>query len=61
MASPLRKNVTQEEVGDAALFLASDMSRSITGEVLYVDNGFNILGMTLSQEDMAALSGSSSE
>ncbi len=60
-ASPLRKNVTQEEVGDAALFLASHMSSSITGEVLYVDNGFNVLGMTLTEEDMAALSAPSSE
>jgi enoyl-[acyl-carrier protein] reductase I len=55
-AAPLRKNVTQEEIGDTALFLASDMSRSITGEVIYVDNGFNILGLTLTEEDMAALS-----
>ncbi len=51
-ASPLRKLVTQEEVGDAAVFLGSDMSKSITGEVLYVDAGYNILGMTLTEEDM---------
>jgi enoyl-[acyl-carrier protein] reductase I len=54
-ASPLRKLVTQEEVGDLALFLASDMSASITGEVMHIDAGFNILGMTLTDDDLAAL------
>ncbi len=42
--SPLRRNVTQEEVGNAAVFLCSDMSGGITGEVLHVDSGYNILG-----------------
>ncbi|TDQ42147.1 enoyl-ACP reductase FabI [Aureibacillus halotolerans] len=42
--SPLRRTVTQEEVGDAALFLLSPMARGITGEILHVDGGFNILG-----------------
>jgi enoyl-[acyl-carrier protein] reductase I len=42
--SPLRRNVTKEEVGDAALFLLSDLSRAVTGTVLFVDNGFHILG-----------------
>jgi enoyl-[acyl-carrier protein] reductase I len=60
-ASPLRKLVSQEDVGNTALFLASDLSTSITGEVIYVDAGFNILGMTLTEEDMAALSAPSSE
>ncbi len=54
-ASPLRKLVTQEEVGDLALFLASDMSASITGEVMHIDAGFNILGMTLTDDALAAL------
>lgn len=54
-ASPLRKLVTQEEVGDLALFLASDLSTSITGEVMHIDAGFNILGMTLTDDDLAAL------
>ena len=61
MVSPLRSLVTQEEVGDTALFLASDLSRKITGEIIYVDAGYNILGMTLTEEDMQALSGSSGE
>ncbi len=47
MAAPLRRNVEQEELGDAALYLMSDMSRAVTGEVHYVDAGYNVLGMTL--------------
>jgi enoyl-[acyl-carrier protein] reductase I len=43
--APLRRNVTLEEIGNAALFLASDMSTGITGEVLYVDCGYNIVGL----------------
>jgi enoyl-[acyl-carrier protein] reductase I len=54
-ASPLRKLVSQEEVGDAALFLASDLSSAVTGEVLHVDAGFNILGMTLTEEDLEGI------
>ncbi|WP_379969931.1 enoyl-ACP reductase FabI [Ectobacillus sp. sgz5001026] len=42
--TPLRRNVTQEEVGDAATFMFSDMSRGITGENLHVDSGYHILG-----------------
>jgi enoyl-[acyl-carrier protein] reductase I len=42
--APLRKNVTQEEVGDAALFLFTDLSRGITGENIHVDSGYHILG-----------------
>ena len=40
--SPLRKNITTEDVGGAALFLASDLSAGVTGQVLYVDSGFSI-------------------
>jgi len=43
--APLRKNTEQEEVGDAALFLVSPLSRGITGEVIHVDGGFHVLGM----------------
>jgi enoyl-[acyl-carrier protein] reductase I len=43
--APLRKAVDIHEVGDAALFLVSSLSRGITGEVLYVDGGYNILGV----------------
>jgi enoyl-[acyl-carrier protein] reductase I len=44
-AAPLRKNVTIEEVGNAAAFLCSDLASGITGEVLYVDAGYNIVGL----------------
>jgi len=43
--APLRRNVTQEEVGDVALFLASPLSRCVTGETIYADNGFHIMGV----------------
>jgi enoyl-[acyl-carrier protein] reductase I len=42
--APLRRNTTQEEVGDTAAFLASDLSRGVTGNILYVDSGFQIVG-----------------
>jgi enoyl-[acyl-carrier protein] reductase I len=45
--APLRRNTDQEEVGDAALFLVSDLSRGITGEVLHVDGGLHIMGMAV--------------
>lgn len=44
-SAPLRRNVTIEEVGNVAAFLASDLASAITGEVTYVDCGFNIMGM----------------
>jgi enoyl-[acyl-carrier protein] reductase I len=43
--APLRRNVELEEIGSAALFLASPMSSAITGEVLHVDSGYNIIGL----------------
>ena len=43
--SPLRRNVTISDVGDSALFLLSDLSRGITGEVLHVDAGYHVVGM----------------
>jgi enoyl-[acyl-carrier protein] reductase I len=42
--APLHRNVDQNEVGGAALFLASDLSSAITGEIMYVDCGYNIMG-----------------
>jgi enoyl-[acyl-carrier protein] reductase I len=44
--APMRDKVTIEEVGQSALYLASDMSRKVTGEVLHVDAGYNVLGLT---------------
>jgi enoyl-[acyl-carrier protein] reductase I len=43
--APLRKQVDIDEVGDAALFLVSPLSRGISGEVIYVDGGYHILGV----------------
>ena len=43
--SPLRRNVTIEDVGGAALYLLSDLSSGVTGEVHHVDGGYNIVGM----------------
>ena len=43
--APLRRNVTQNDVAAAALFLCSDLGAGVTGEVMHVDSGYNILGM----------------
>ena len=45
--SPLRKNVTIEEVGNSAMYLLSDLARGVTGEVHFVDSGYNVMGMPL--------------
>ncbi|MBC5636697.1 MULTISPECIES: enoyl-ACP reductase FabI [Ornithinibacillus] len=42
--APLRRNVDQDQVGDATLFFISDLSRGVTGEVLHVDSGYHIIG-----------------
>lgn len=44
-ASPLKKNVTIEEVGNVAAFLCSDLASGVTGEITYVDAGYNITGL----------------
>jgi len=44
-AAPLRRNVTIEQVGNAAAFLCSDLASGITGDILYVDSGYNVIGM----------------
>jgi len=46
MITPLRTNVTQDDVGRAALWLCSDWARAVTGEIVYVDAGYHILGST---------------
>ena len=43
--SPLKRSVTIEEVGDSGLYLLSDLSRGVTGEVLHVDSGYHVVGM----------------
>jgi len=47
--TPLRRSITIEDVGKSALWLASDLSSAVTGEVIYVDGGFNILGVPLAE------------
>lgn len=49
--SPLKRNVTINDVGNAALFLCSPWANGITGEILYVDAGFNTVGMSASMMD----------
>lgn len=43
--APLRRNITIEDVGDVAVFLASDLSRAVTGNTLFVDSGFHLMGI----------------
>ncbi|HXL97027.1 MAG TPA: enoyl-ACP reductase [Steroidobacteraceae bacterium] len=49
--APLRRNVTTEDVGNAAAFLCSDMAAGITGEILHVDSGFSTVGMSLGDSE----------
>lgn len=48
--SPIRRNVTPEDVGNAAAFLCSDLASGIAGEIMYVDGGYNTIGMHLDEE-----------
>ncbi len=50
-ASPLKRTVTIEEIGNAAAFLCSDLASGITGETTFVDAGVNIMGMVFDPED----------
>jgi len=50
-SAPLRRTVTQEEVGRSALYLLSDLGRAVTGEVLHVDAGFHVVGMKPIEKD----------
>ena len=49
--APLRRNVTIDDVGNSALWLCSDLASGVTGEVIYVDAGYNILGMSENDKD----------
>jgi enoyl-[acyl-carrier protein] reductase I len=49
-AAPLKRNVTIEDVGNAAAFLCSDLAAGITGEILYVDGGYSSVGMSFPAE-----------
>lgn len=50
--APLRTQVTQEDVGNVAAFLASDWGKLITGETIYIDGGYHVLGLTVAEEDL---------
>lgn len=43
--APLRRNVTTDDIGDVAVFLASDLSRSVTGNIVFADSGFHVMGV----------------
>ena len=49
--APLRRNVTAEDVGNAAAFLCSDLARGITGEIVYVDSGYSTVGMSFDEAE----------
>jgi enoyl-[acyl-carrier protein] reductase I len=49
--APLKKNVTIEQVGNSAMYLLSDLASGVTGEVHYVDSGYNIMGMAAAEKD----------
>jgi enoyl-[acyl-carrier protein] reductase I len=57
--SPLKRNITQEEVGNAALYLLSDLGTAMTGEIMHVDGGYHVVGMikTSSAKQIAELLG----
>ena len=48
--TPLRRNITIDDVGNAAAFLCSDLAAGVTGEILYVDGGYSHVGMVLGEE-----------
>lgn len=48
--APLQRNITIEDVGNAAAFLCSDLAAGITGEILYVDGGYSQVGMSLPED-----------
>jgi enoyl-[acyl-carrier protein] reductase I len=43
--APLKRPCTQEEVGSSAVYLMSDLSKGVTGQVIYIDNGYSIMGV----------------
>jgi enoyl-[acyl-carrier protein] reductase I len=50
--SPMRAQITIEDVGNVAAFLASDAASQINGETIYIDGGYHTLGITATLEDM---------
>jgi enoyl-[acyl-carrier protein] reductase I len=58
--APLRRNVTLEDVGGSAMYLLSDLSRGVTGEVHHVDSGYHVNGMKVPDAPDMSLGGSDS-
>lgn len=54
-AAPLRKLVSQEDIGNTALWLSSELGSAVTGEVVHVDAGYNILGLTATEDELGTL------
>ncbi|MBN1681025.1 MAG: enoyl-ACP reductase [Anaerolineae bacterium] len=50
--TPLRSPITQEDVGNVAVFLASDWGKQVSGETIYIDGGYHTLGLTATEEDL---------
>lgn len=61
VTSPLRRSVELEELGNTAVYLLSDMSSAVTGEIHYVDCGFNVVGMCPGEQWDSLLNGKSSD
>lgn len=55
MVSPLGESITIETVGKTAVYLASELSSVVTGEVLHVDSGFSVLGLTVTDDEIAGI------
>jgi enoyl-[acyl-carrier protein] reductase I len=51
--APLRRNITHEDIGGTAVWLASDLAQAVTGEIVYVDSGYNIMGVPIMGDDEA--------
>ena len=47
--APLKRNVTTDQVGNSAMYLLSDLASGVTGEVHYVDSGYNVMGMAAAE------------
>lgn len=50
--APTRQLVSQEDVGNVAVFLASDWGKQVTGETIFIDGGYHVLGLTATEEDL---------
>lgn len=53
IVTPMRDLVTIDQVGQMALFLASDMSEMVSGEIMHIDGGYNVLGVTVPRDDIS--------